>query len=160
MIKEFEFFHGLVFARILHGSDRPISIETYPTPSNSSYIVNGNVGLYVKYSSKRMTPWRFSFKKEHQDELAEMHGKLKDVFLVLVCNDDGVVCLSYEEVKQLLDDDHGATEWISAKRNPRQMYEVKGSDGELDFKIGANEFPAKIFARAKGPGILSFFAKH
>ena len=99
MIKEFEFFHGLVFARILHGSQRPISIETYPTSSNSSYIVNGNVGLYIKYSSKRMTPWRFSFKKEHQDEMTSMQEKLKDVFLVLVCNDDGIVCLSYDELK-------------------------------------------------------------
>lgn len=159
MIKEFEFFHGLVFARILHGSERPISIETYPTPSNSSYIVNGNVGLYVKYSSKRMTPWRFSFKKEHQDEMAEMQEKLKDLFLVLVCNDDGIVCLSYDEVKKLLDENHAPVEWISAARNPRQMYQIKGSDGALDFKIGANEFPGKIFAQAKPSGILSFFGK-
>ena len=146
MIKEFEFYHGLVFARILHSMQRPLSVEPHPTPSNASYVINDNIGLYIKYSSKRMTPWRFSFKKEHQDEIAEMRECYGRVFLVLVCNDDGIVCLSYEELKQILDEDHEPVEWVSANRHPREMYAVKGSNGALEFKIGASEFPHKLFS--------------
>lgn len=159
MIKEFEFFHGLVFARILHGVSKPISIETFPTASNASYVVNESIGIYIKYSSKRMTPWRFTFKKEHQEEIALMKTKLKNVFLILVCNDDGIVCLNHSELKQILDQQHDEIEWISAARNKRQMYAVKGSDGELGFKIGPNDFPTKIFTTDTSKGILGWLKK-
>lgn len=145
MLKEFEFFHGVVFARIIHGGNIPIAIKTYPTTSNSSYIINDNVGIYIKYSSKRMSPWRFSFSKEHQDEILEMKKKLKEVFIILICNDDGVVCLSFSELKIILDNQHDEMEWISAARSPREEYQVKGSDGQLKFKIANSDFPAKIF---------------
>lgn len=157
MIREFEFFHGLVFARILHGTQRPLSIKPFPSASNASYVVNEKIGIYIKYSSKRMTPWRFSFKKEHQEEIELMKKSLKEVFLLLVCNDDGVVCLSHSEVKQILNDQHDAIEWISANRHKREMYEVKGSDGKLGFKIGPNDFPEKIFDVNAPKGILSWF---
>jgi hypothetical protein len=146
MIKDFEFFHGVVFARILHGTQRPLSIRPFQSVSNASYVVNNSVGIYIKYSSKRMTPWRFTFMKEHQVEIDLMKSSFKNVFLVLVCNDDGVVCLSYLELKKILDNQHDPIEWISATRHKREMYSVKGSNGELDFKIGQSEFPNKLFA--------------
>lgn len=145
MLKEFEFFHGLVFARILHATQRPLSIKQFKSTSNSSYVVNDTIGIYIKYSSKRMTPWRFTFKKEHQDEIGLMKSSLNKLFLLLVCNDDGVVCLSYSELKKILDSQHDPIEWISATRHKRQMYAIKGSNGELDFKVGQNDFPEKLF---------------
>jgi len=160
MIREFEFYHGPVLARIVHATKGPISIQSYPSPSNASYVLNEKVGLYIKHSSKRMTPWRFSFAKIHQDEIDAMKKKLGTVYLVLVCNDDGIVCLSHAELKHILDDEHEPVEWVSVSRNPRQMYTIKGSDGELGFKIGANEFPTKLFEGneiAARPNLLAFF---
>lgn len=145
MNKDFEFFHGLVFARILHGTRHPLSARLFQSVSNASYVINDSIGIYIKYSSKRLTPWRFTFKKEHQEEIDLMKSSFKNVFLILVCNDDGVVCLSYSELKEILDNQHDPIEWISATRHKREMYSVKGSNGELDFKIGQNEFPEKIF---------------
>ncbi len=145
MIKEFEFFHGLVFARILHGTQCPLYIRTFQSVSNASYVVNDTIGIYIKYSAKRMTPWRFTFMKDHQEELDLLKSNFKNVFLVLVCNDDGVVCLSYSELTKILDNQHDPIEWISATRHKREMYSVRGSNGELDFKIGQNDFPEKIF---------------
>jgi hypothetical protein len=148
MIKEFEFFHGLVFARILHGTQRPLSLKPFQSVSNASYVVNDTIGIYIKYSSKRMTPWRFTFKREHQEEIDLMKSQFENVFLLLVCNDDGVVCINHFELKQILDNQLDPIEWISATRHKRQMYAVKGSNGKLDFKIGQNDFPEKIFATA------------
>jgi|WetSurMetagenome_2_1015567.scaffolds.fasta_scaffold877731_2 hypothetical protein len=145
MIKEFEFFHGVVFARILHGTQRALSIKPFQSVSNASYVVNNTIGIYIKHSAKRMTPWNFTFKKEHKDEIDLMKSSFKNVFLILVCNDDGVVCLSYSELKEILDNQHDPIEWISATRHKREMYSVKGSNGKLDFKIGQNDFPEKIF---------------
>jgi hypothetical protein len=145
MIKAFEFYHGLVFARLLHETQRPIAVRLYKSVSNASYVVDDGIGIYIKYSTKRMTPWRFTFKKEHQDEIDLLKSEFKNVFLLLVCSDDGIVCISYPELKQILDNQHDPIEWISATRRKREMYAVKGSNGELDFKIGQNDFPEKIF---------------
>jgi hypothetical protein len=106
--------------------------------------VNKEIGVYIKYSTKRMTPWNFTLLKEHQDEIESMKGHLKKVFLLLVCNDDGIVCLSYSELKQILDEQHAPVEWISATRQKHKMYTVKSSNGKLGFKIGINDFPKKI----------------
>lgn len=145
MIRDFEFYHGLVFARILHGTQRPLSLRPFQSVSNAAYVVNDNVGIFIKYSAKRMTPWRFTFMKEHQEEIDLLKSSVERVFLVLVCGDDGVVCLNYLELKQILDNQHDPIEWISATRHKREMYSVKGSNGELDFKIGQSEFPNKLF---------------
>ena len=145
MIKEFEFFHGLVLARILHATQRPVLIRPFRPTSNASYVLNNAVGLYIKYSAKRMTPWRFTFLQEHQDEIDALKKSLAKTFLTLVCNDDGIVCLEYSELKAILDHQHKPIEWISVTRRKNQMYSVKGSDGQLDFKVGKSEFPAKLF---------------
>jgi len=158
MIKEFEFFHGVALARIAHRNESGYSISSYPTLSNSSYTINNKVGLYIKYSTKRMSPWSFSFKKTHQDEILEMKNKIGEVYTVLVCNNDGIVCLSFDELKRLLDAEHNEIEWISVSRSAREKYLVKGSDGKLKYKIGNNEFPEKIFLPVKDkPGVFSWF---
>ncbi len=149
MLKEFEFFHGVVFSRILHGGKAPVSIKSYPTADNASYVVNDKAGIYIKYSAKRMSPWRFSFQKEHQDEILDMKNKFGEVYTILVCNDDGIVCLSFDELKEILDIQHDTVEWISVARGPREKYEIKGHDGKLRLKIGNSDFPEKIFKPTK-----------
>lgn len=158
MIKEFQFYHGAALARLIHAT-QPVSVELYPTKSNSSYIVNGRIGVFIKYSSKRMSPWRFSFHKDHQDEILEMRNKLDDVFLVLVCEDDGIATLSFEELKNVLNEIHEETEWISVSRKPKEKYTIKGSDGKLKFKIGDNEYPKKVLEarRSKSNRVFSWF---
>jgi len=153
MISEFEFFHGVVFARMLHATQREVSIKPYSISDNAAYIVDGTKGIYIKYSSKRLSPWRFSFQKRHQDIIWEMKKNVGAVFLLLVCNDDGVVVLTFDELKQILDENHETVEWISAARNRRQMYSIKGSDGKLSFKIGKNEFLNKMFGPREGDAV-------
>lgn len=144
MIKEFEFYHGIVFSKLIHNIQNGISIKLYPSSSNASYIINESVGIYIKHSAKRMTPWRFSFQKCHQDEIFNMQEELNKVFVLLVCGEDGVVALSYEELKTILDDTHDEIEWISASRTRNKDYEIKGSDGKLEKKIGKIDFLKKL----------------
>jgi len=162
MIKDFEFYHGAVFARFLNKLDGDIKIKDYHSPSNSSYVINDDIGVYIKYSTKRMSPWRFTFQKEHQDEIENMSESLRSVFIILVCYDDGVVCLSFGELKQALDEVHKKTEWISVSRRKREKYEVKGTDGQLRLKIGEIDFPSKIikdFNGKKKSRLFSVFSK-
>ncbi len=144
MIREYEFFHGAVLVSLLHSYSTKITSGTYLGFSNSAYVVNDRVGLYIKYSSKRMSPWRFSFAKEHQDEIQKLRDELSDVYVVFVCNDDGFASLSFSELRQILDAVHKDVEWVSISRNPREMYSVKGSDGALAFKVGVSDLWKKL----------------
>lgn len=144
MISEFEFYHGAAIVGMLHGSDEGVSVATFNSPGNASYVINNRAGMYIKHSKKRLSPWRFSFKKEHQDEIKTLKHRLGEVFLVLVCHSDGIVVLNYVELKVLLNDFHEGYEWVNLERNRRQEYAVSGSDGKLKWKIAKNEFPNKI----------------
>jgi hypothetical protein len=146
MIKEFEFYHGAVLSKLIHYSINNVTLGIYPSPSNASYILNGNTGLYIKHSTKRMSPWRFSFQKLHQDEILKMKSELDNVFVILVCGEDGMVTLNFQELKAILDETHEEIEWISASRNPNKEYTIKGSNGGLNHKIGKNDFPKKVLA--------------
>ena len=147
MIREFEFYHGAVLAKLLHESGRSVTIEPFPSESNASYVVNKNIGLFIKHSAKRMSPWRFSFSTEHQNEILEMKNKLGEVFLLLVCGEDGIVSLSFDELKSILNETHDPVEWISVARNKNTHYTVKGSDGSLGYKISHKDFPRKLFEK-------------
>ena len=71
---------------------------------------------------------------------------LGEVFVILVCNDDGTVVLTFEEYRQVAKNAGKPGDWMSAARNRRQMYLVKGPEGQLAFKIGKDDFSDKIFA--------------
>jgi hypothetical protein len=148
--KEFEQYHGIVLTCIVHSAPKPVTVEFYPSKSNSSYVLNGSTGLYIKHSTKRTSPWRYTFAKSHQDEIKEMYERLGEVFTALVCRDDGVAVLSFKELKSILDDNHGASEWVSVSRRRHKQYSVSGSDGDLDFKVSRKSCPAKILERLIG----------
>lgn len=144
MISEFEFYHGVVFATLIHCGTEVLSVGQYPSADNSSYVVNGSVGVYIKYSTKRMSPWRFSFEKRHNAEISEMGRHFERVIVILVCRDDGVVGLMFDEFLQLVDVAEKTTEWVSIVRRPREKYTVKGPLGKLSYKIGMTDFCEKI----------------
>ena len=145
MVSEFEFFHGAVLARMLHSIQQTMTVAPYSESDNASYVINSSKGIYIKYSTKRLSPWRFSFQKRHHEMIVDMRRDLGEVFVVLVCNDDGAVVLTFDEFQQVVKSDGGGGQWISAARNRRQMYLINGSDGKLAFKIGKDEFAEKIF---------------
>lgn len=149
MIREFEFYHGAALARLIHGYEG-LGVEQYSAAtSNASYVIDNKLGLYLKHSTNRLSPWTFTFKREHQQEIEEMREKLSDVFVVLICGKDGMACLSFNELKLALDTEFGPVEWIKAARRTREKYTISGSDGKLKTKIGENEFPTKIITRLR-----------
>ncbi len=147
MMRDFELYHGVALTRLLNNLSAPIAIGKYVSDTNGLYVLRGNArsaGIYIKYCTKRLSPWSFTFRQEHQDEIARMKAELGEVFLVLVCHMDGVAVINYAELKQILDENHEASEWVTVARGKRQMYAVWGKDGTLDFKVAESSFPRKI----------------
>lgn len=140
MIGELEQYHGVVLARLVR-SARPVRLSV---SSRSAYVINDRIGLYIKYSTNRMSPWAFSFSRTHQEELAQLTSSMEATFIALVCGSDGIACLSQTELSRVLDDDFRAVEWVKASRRPREKYVVRGSDNRRGFKVADREFPSKV----------------
>ena len=141
-INEYQFFNGVVLNGLVR-KGKLLKIDVFPSSGNNAFTINEKVGIYIKYSKKVISPWRFTFLKEHQDEFKIM-SELLTSFLILVCNKDGIVCINSITLKKILDAKHESVEWISAARLKRESYEVKGSDGKLKFKININDFPRHV----------------
>lgn len=148
MGSEFEFYHGVALCRIIH-NDHLKSIRSFRKDSNSAYIINEEVGIYIKYCTKRLTPWHFTFMPAHIDELFSFIGKLNKVFLVLVCKNDGIVCLNSEEIKVVLDKTAQKAQGIAAYRKPREEYRISGFGGDIKYKFANNQFPNLLFEGLK-----------
>lgn len=104
----------------------------------------GKFGLFIKFSTKRSSPWRYSFTLDHQTEIDILHKAYGEVFVAFVNKDDGVACLSHELMKQILDDNHEEVEWVAIKSKLRSQYSISGKDGGLDKKISRSDFPRSV----------------
>lgn len=150
MIRDHELYHGAALLKLLSSGALPIEAKPFSaSANNSAYVINEKIGLYIKHSSLRMSPWAFTFQPAHQEELIEMEAALEDVFLLLVCERDGVAVLTGDEIRTVLNIGHKTTQWISVKRGKREQYQIKGSNGVLPFKVADSDYPKKIIAALK-----------
>jgi hypothetical protein len=146
MIHEYEFFHGAALLGLIGSSREPIQVLSVSGFENSAYTLNGRVGIYIKYSKKRLSPWTFTFTQKHQNTILKLYESYGEVFIFLVCHDDGVVGFNFADLRNVLDDEFMGVEWIRVSRTKRKMYQVSGSDGKLSFRVGREDYISKVFS--------------
>jgi hypothetical protein len=144
VIREIERSHGVVLARLIRGSRNALAAVTVTSVGRSSYVVGGLVGLYVKHSTSRLTPWSFSFQRDHQLELQSLSEHCGAVFVILVCGSDGIVCISAAELARIFDSEHQPVEWVKASRRKREKYLVTSSDDRRGVRIADSDFPSRV----------------
>lgn len=154
-----EKLHGVSIFRLILEFERELSDCTFSIKkgrSRNAYLLKGirskvigrgrscEVGLFIKVSNMRRSPWRFNFLEDHQNEIAEMKGTLEEAFVVFVAGDDGICCVDFEEHKKLLDEVHERQEWVSLSRRHGQNYRLRGKDSDEDLVVSRSSFPSKI----------------
>jgi len=142
-MQNFEFFHGAALIKIIHSGC--FKMITSFSKSNSAYLIDEKIGLYIKYSQKRMSPWSFAFDKNHIEEIKEINNLLDNVFIAFVCNEDGICCLDWTEFSTIISvENEKYPKWIKINRKKNEKYSVCGIDGVLKHKIGNSDFPNKL----------------
>lgn len=141
MIDKLEFYHGAAIIRIVEDA-RCRSIRIH----QAGYLINGDRLLYLKYTTKEKSPWRFSVSKEDREHFASGKVDLGVCVLGLVCGGDGVCAVRCEQLTTLLGDGAG---WLAAKRVFGGCYAVSGSRGNLDRKVALNQWPGVLFEEAE-----------
>lgn len=131
MIREFEFYHGVVL-RDLVVCRRPHSVSLRLADNRgrlNSFIVDDRMGLHIKHSSARISPWQFVFGEDTLLELGSLAEESHAVWLALICGEDGVVFLPQGDLFAMNVNSGGA--YIRVDRDKRTMYRVSGSSGRL-----------------------------
>ena len=142
-MKKSNFFYGLAIIRITERT--PIFLEKI---DKSIYCINNKIYLYIKYSTKRLSPWQFTFEKQHSEKIASIHNSdNKKIYVILVCNDDGICCLDFDEFKTIVSPKSNLyPKWIKVYRKKGEKYSVAGSDGILPHKIGDSDYPKRLLS--------------
>ncbi len=129
--------------------------------SRSSFLINNDIAVYLKYATKVSTSYRehaFTFTQAHLDELTEIEKRSKKAFVALVCVKAREVCLlSRADLRSMI------SERRAAKGSKEDAYTVLvvaphgkklraylNAPGVKKKKlterlVGRNEFPGKIF---------------
>lgn len=101
-------------------------------------------GLYIKRSQKRRSPWTYNYHEQHQNEIAQLKEMYGEVFSVYVNGNDGIACVNFSDLKQLLDEEHEDQEWVRISRRTKEAYRISGNDGRSETKLRMNNFPGSI----------------
>jgi hypothetical protein len=136
MLDEYEFYQGAVLRQLVVESDLSLSFRPFMREGRiTAFVMNGRAGLYIKHSSKRMSPWRFSFTIEQAADLLDLEAKFPDSYVVLVCETDGLVTLPFSELHDIVDFHQTNNAWVSVSRPPRSQCAIAGNKDELGRKV-------------------------
>lgn len=137
MIDKQEFYHGVAIIRLLESAH----CQTVHKHS-LGYTVNNGTFVFLKYSTKSRSPWRFSFGREETERMNSLASSFRKIVIALVCGGDGICAITWREAAELLGNDAG---WISARRNFNEQYGVAGPRGRLKGKVPLGQWPSIVF---------------
>lgn len=144
MIGERESYHGIVMARLVQDLNRPVLVENWSTVSRSTYVIDDSVGLYVKYSTKRLAPWAFEFTAEHNKEVEQLRQVVDSLWVVLVCGPVGIACESWPKVEPLITRREGGGFSLSVNWRPNHKFRLSGARS-LPLLVADRSFPSALF---------------
>lgn len=107
-INDDHMYHGAALTQIAeHEQFTAINVfEHDGRKSRSAFIVNHDIGVYLKYAGRpvgRYKEYQFTFLSDHLGELDRLDQKTNKVFVALVCVKDRQICvLSLAQLRELL----------------------------------------------------------
>lgn len=137
MIDKIDYYHGAAIVRLIEDSRcRTIGKCDY------GYLINDEILVYLKYSTKGHSPWHFTITADDMNRLARAVEALKRCVVGFVCGGDGVCAARWLSVSQLI---AAPPAWITARRAFNGSYGLSGSRGALKHKIALNQWPGVVF---------------
>ena len=132
-IKKQAFYEGAAL-HILARSNVITTIR-YESPF---FLINDNLLVYLKFTTKVRSPWGFTFTTEEQ-KLLRKEASNRKIVIGLVCGSDGVASLTYDAYRTVASHRTSAVH-ISCYREHGEHYEVNGPDGTLGGKVAPSNW--------------------
>jgi hypothetical protein len=131
MIGESERYQGAALRQIIVSAGRPVSIGSADTSGRIDSFSIERTAFQIKYSTKRLSPWNFSFTADQLFEISALARTFDAVWMVLVCGVDGVVSLRAREFLAITEPRPGGICAIRVYRSKNTMYRISGNAREL-----------------------------
>lgn len=135
MISDTAKFHGAALISLLEEIDSGIRIRRLFSDNLGFYILNEKIPIFLKYASKRESPWSFTFHPDHLDRYRHLNSEYGDCLMIMICGSDGIVALDYSEMSGIVLLDRNCKKSISIARKLKHMYCVSGTDGVVNKRI-------------------------
>ena len=103
-----------------------------------------SLGLFLKHSQKRISPWRYTFTKEHQNEIIDLFETCDNVFILLIASQKGIAVINKSLYEELLDENIDESEWISLSRKHNENFRIRSKDKNKKDTLAKNCFPNLI----------------
>jgi hypothetical protein len=147
MIPEVDRYQGVVFRQILLATNAPVRIGVADLCGRVDTFSIEDAAFQIKHSSKRLSPWQFTYTAENLAELKSLNESFRPVWVFLVCGIDGVVGLSFEELTSMAELGECGAAWVRVKRSRHSMYRVSGAVSGLDRAKprGVEQFLGEVF---------------
>jgi len=128
MIRKQDFYEGA--ALYLLACEGQIEQIRYQPPF---FLLNGEVSVYLKYSTRGRSPWGFTFMPDEAITLKRKTAEAK-VVIALVCGSDGVAALSYKELDGVAPFEDRPIR-VACFRLFNEHYEIRGPKGIAKKKV-------------------------
>jgi hypothetical protein len=132
-IKKQEFYEGAAL-HLLARTGGITSIRYEPP----FFLLNDQLLVILKYSTRGRSPWGFTFTTDEQVLLRDRASKFKTM-IALICGADGVAAFSYDDYRSVAASRNSAVH-IACYREHHGHYEVNGPDGTLDGKVAPSDW--------------------
>ena len=127
--------HGAFLAGLIDKTTLPISIRRIEIEENHFYELNSSIGLYVTYSTKRLSPWTVTFTQDHVKAIFDKMKIYEDFFLVIVCEFNFSAVINRNEISDLLSPSRIQASSITIRTGHDKRLAISGSEGDLKRKL-------------------------
>lgn len=131
MIADLDRYHGIVLRQLIVSCAGPVTIGVNDGFGRVDAYLFNRAAFQIKHSSKRLSPWQFTYPQDNFDELNSLSSRFSPVWIFLVCGQDGVVGVPLDEVKVILEPGVAGVAWLRVSRGRNSMYRVSGARGTL-----------------------------
>ena len=132
MISDHELLHGAALLKLIEHVPQ-VSIRHHAMIHPSLYVLErGEIirAVLLKFSTRRKSPWQFTFSQQEESAIVAFKNSNLDISLHfgLVCHKDGVCCVDYSDLMNLMPDGTVASRRIGVARQPSGSYHLSGPD--------------------------------
>ncbi|OGU81709.1 MAG: hypothetical protein A2W11_12780 [Ignavibacteria bacterium RBG_16_35_7] len=139
MIDKSDYYHGTTILKVLEDN------QTHQICfKNNSYLIDSSNLIFLKYTTKSKSPWRFTFSEKEIESIRSSFSDKLNIFFVLICDGDGLCALKCQELLKLLNQKTG---WVAVSRKFNKQYSVSGQNGYLEKKIPFGRWPKILFEK-------------
>jgi hypothetical protein len=143
-IQEQDIYHGTALMQIVE--HRSFKALNRASKEYGHYLINTDRQVFAKYTTKKGSPWQFTFQAKDVTTISHAVASGDKVFVCLVCGHVTICALNQAEIEQVIDLNSHTQQSVRVEVPKSGSCRVHGSNGALARTVPHNSFPDKVFS--------------